>query len=85
MAGAELAGCKQEGIDHKERSAANRNQIPLFPRGAQRRRERGEKILAQLRDVAGVQGREHGEAKARPKMNGREKAQKSAKRGKPIL
>jgi len=29
--------------------------------------------------------RERGEAKARPKMNGREKAQKSAKRRKPIL
>ncbi len=50
MAGAELAGRNQEGIDHKEHSAANRNQIPLFPRGAQRRRERGEKILAKLRE-----------------------------------
>jgi len=34
----------------KEHSAASRNQIPPFPRCAQRRRESGEKILAKLRD-----------------------------------
>jgi hypothetical protein len=38
------------------RSAANRNQIPLFPSFAQSRRERGERILAKLRDADGVQG-----------------------------
>jgi hypothetical protein len=30
--------------ERKERSAASRNQISLFPRGAQRRGERGVKI-----------------------------------------
>jgi len=34
----------------KEHSAASRNQIPPFPKCAQRRRERGEKVLAKLRD-----------------------------------
>ena len=38
------------------RSAANRNQIPLFPSFAQSRRERGERILAKLRDADGMQG-----------------------------
>jgi hypothetical protein len=43
----------------KERSAASRNQFPLFPRRAQSRRERGEKILAKLRDSDRLQSKEH--------------------------
>jgi len=40
----------------KRRSAARRNQFPLFPIFAQSRRERGERTLAKLRDADGVQG-----------------------------
>jgi hypothetical protein len=53
-----MDGMGQKGP--KGHSAASRNQIPLFPRRAQRRRERGEKTLAIRRDADRFQHRGQG-------------------------